>query len=180
MFCQPFFLLLEKILYILYNKGMIKLYILKGESDAYALVRKIAAEKFNNAEILKTDMGKPYLKDVSGFCFNISHTDGMTVLALSDSEVGVDAEKVKKADLRIAKRRFLKNECDYVLKADSDKRFFEIWTKKEAFLKCKGVGLSGGLKSVNVFDCNPKIKTFFIDGFAVSVCGNGEIEIIKK
>ena len=165
---------------MLYNKTMIKLYILKGKSEAYALVKKIAAEKFNNAEILKTEKGKPYLKGVIGFCFNISHTDGMTVLAVGDSEVGVDVEKIKKADLRIAKHRFLKNECDYVLEADSDKRFFEVWTKKEAFLKYKGVGLSGGLKSVNVFNCNPKIETFFIDGYAVSVCGNGEAFIIKK
>ena len=37
---------------------MIKLYILKGKSEAYALVKKIAAEKFNNAEILK---GKKHL-----------------------------------------------------------------------------------------------------------------------
>lgn len=30
------------------------------------------------------------------------------------------------------------------------KRFYEIWTKKEAYLKWNGTGLAGGLKNLNV------------------------------
>ncbi len=169
----------EKILYILYNIYMIDLHILKGKAEALALLEKTAAEKFNSFEIVKGQHGKPYLKEIENFCFNISHSGEISVLALSDSEVGVDAEKIKKADLRIAKRCFLQNEAEYILREDSDNRFFEIWTRKEAYLKYKGTGISGGLQSVDTFNCSPDIKTFFIDGYVISVCGDGEVNIIK-
>ncbi len=156
---------------------MNKLYILRCGEEAHTLLEKIAAGKFNSFEIYKNQHGKPFLKGKDGFYFNISHTDGMTVLAVSDSEVGVDVERVKKANFKIAKRYFLPNEAQYI--GDDDIRFFEVWTKKEAFLKYKGTGLSGGLKGVNVFDCRPNIETFFIDGYVISVCCEKELEIIK-
>ena len=91
--------------------------------------------------------------------FSISHTDGLTVIALSDCEVGIDVEKVRKADLRVV-RRFSKEEADYITEKESDRRFFEIWTKKEAYLKCKGTGISGGLNSVNVLELQFKVMDY--------------------
>ncbi len=156
---------------------MNKLYILQGKENAYALLNEIAYKKFNSLEIVKNEHGKPYFNNADNFYFNISHTEGVTVLAVSEREVGVDVEKVRKANFKIAERHFLQNEIDYI--SYCDKRFFEVWTKKEAFLKYKGTGISGGLKSVNVFDSTPKIKTFFIDDCVISVCGETEFEIIK-
>ena len=68
------------------------------------------------------------------------------------------------------KKRFTKAEAEYV--GESINRFFEIWTKKEAFLKQKGVGLKGGLQSFSVLDkeINSRISTFFVGDFVVSVC----------
>ncbi len=152
---------------------MNKIYILRGEGDPYAFLKTMAAKKYNNCEILKTEKGKPYFKNISDLFFSISHTDSLTVIAVSDCEVGIDAEKIRKADLRVL-RRFLKEESDYVNACDSDRRFFEIWTKKEAYLKYKGTGLSGGLQSVNVL--NLPIKTFGFEDYIISVCGEKEYE----
>ncbi len=157
---------------------MNKLFVLKGKADAYAFLRNLAAEKYNNTEIVKTEKGKPYFKNIPDLFFSISHTDGLTVIAVGNSEVGVDVEKLRMADLRIT-RRFLKQEADYITAADSDKRFFEVWTKKEAYLKYKGTGLSGGLDSVNVFDCTHSIKTFYFEDYVISVCSKVEFEIAK-
>ena len=155
---------------------MNKIFIFTGECDPYAFLKTTAAQKYNNTEIAKTEKGKPYFKDIPDLFFSISHTEGLTVIAVGDSEVGVDVEKTRKADLRIT-RRFLKEEADYINVCDSDRRFFEIWTKKEAFLKYKGTGLSGGLQSVNVL--NLPIKTFAFEDYIISVCGEREYEIEK-
>lgn len=145
---------------------MNNLYILKGKCDPYAFVQKKAAEKYNNTEIVKTEKGKPYFKYIPDLFFSISHKDEVTVIVLSDCEVGVDVEKIKKADLRVT-RRFLKEEIDYITKCDSDRRFFEVWTKKEAYLKCKGTGISGGLNSVNVL--NLPFETMAYEDYIISV-----------
>ena len=138
---------------------MEKLYIFKGECDPYAILQKIAAEKYDNTEIIKNEKGKPYFKHIPDLFFSISHTDGLTVIALSDCEVGIDVEKVRKADLRVV-RRFSKEEADYITEKESDRRFFEIWTMKEAYLKCKGTGISGGLNSVNVLELQFKVMDY--------------------
>lgn len=145
---------------------MSEIFIFKGECDAYAFLQKKAAEKYNNTDIVKNEKGKPYFKYISDLFFSISHTDELTVIALSDSEVGIDAEKIRSADLRVI-RRFLKEEADYITERDSDRRFFEIWTKKEAYLKCKGTGLSGGLDSVNVLEL--PFKTMDYEDYVISV-----------
>lgn len=158
---------------------MNKIFILKGNTDAYALLRNLAAEKSNNIEIAKGEKGKPYFKFLPDFHFNVSHADGLTVITVAESEVGIDAEKLREADLRIADRRFLKTERDYIFETDSNRRFFEVWTKKEAFLKYKGTGISGGLDSVNVFECTPPIKTFYFEDYVISVCCENELGIEK-
>ena len=63
------------------------------------------------------------------------------------------------------------------MEADSYNRFFEIWTQKEAYLKFKGTGISGGLNRFNVFEIPEKINTFIIDGYVISVCSEKEFEI---
>ncbi len=155
---------------------MNKIFIFKGECDHYAFIKQKAAEKYNNTEIIKTSKGKPYFKDIPNLFFSVSHTDGLTVIALGNSEVGIDVERVKKADLRIIKR-FLKEEADYITEKDSNRRFFEIWTKKEAFLKYKGVGISGGLNTENVL--NLPINTFNFGDYIISIYSENEYEIEK-
>ena len=157
---------------------MEKLYIFKGECDSYAFIQRIAAEKYNNTEITKNEKGKPYFKYIPDLFFSISHKDELTVIAFSACEVGVDVERIKTADLRVC-RRFLKQEVDYITEQDSDRRFFEVWTKKEAYLKCKGTGIAGGLDSVNVFECKPKIKTLYFEDYIISVCSENDYEIEK-
>ena len=40
-----------------------------------------------------TENGKPYTDE--GIYFSLSHTEGFTVCAVSDSEVGADTEKIR-------------------------------------------------------------------------------------
>ena len=111
-----------------------------------------------------TPSGKPYLQDYPDFHFNISHSGEFTALALSDSQVGVDIEKLRDINLKIADRYFTDDEKAYV---KDNKSFFYIWTRKEAYLKMTGEGLKG-LRTCNILD-NKKIKTFETEDFTLSV-----------
>ena len=174
-----------KILQILCNYCIIVsmniVYILSNEIDAYGFLESVLKEKFNikMPEIKKGSHGKPYFPGTD-IHFNISHSGDLKILAIAETPVGVDIEKVRKADLRVAKR-FCENEYNYITQKDSEHRFFEIWTKKEAYLKYKGTGLNGGLDSFDVFSLPEDITTFRFKEYFISVCGIKEFktEVIK-
>ncbi|WP_387692406.1 4'-phosphopantetheinyl transferase family protein [Photorhabdus sp. RM71S] len=79
--------------------------------------------------------------------FNISHTDKMIVIAVTKSnEVGIDVEYLDRDNCTfdIAERFFAESEYQQ-LKALSPeqqkRRFFSLWTLKEAYVKACGKGL---------------------------------------
>lgn len=101
----------------------------------------------------KREGGKPWLPEHPDFHFNLSHAGRWVVLACGDSEVGVDVEELRPGTdtEAIARRFFTPEEQRYVLEAaDPLKRFFEVWTAKESYLKYLGTGLRGGLGSFSV------------------------------
>lgn len=113
----------------------------------------------NDMRLEKGLRGKPYVSignQVAKINFNISHTSGVGVVAFSECDIGVDIEKIQEPDYRIVRRFFVEPEQRYILDVESVEiqrnRFFEIWTKKEAYLKYKGYGLAGGLKNINVLE----------------------------
>ena len=109
--------------------------------------------------------GKPY---IDGMYFNISHSHNMVVCAFSDTDIGIDVEKIREWRPRVAKS-FHPEERTRLEKAeDKDLEFYKIWTMKEAYLKCLGTGITKNL-SFNVFEM-PNIHTEIRDGYVISVC----------
>lgn len=95
--------------------------------------------------------GKPFLEGFSDYHFSISHTDGCVAFAGCDKPVGIDVEKIAAYDPKIAGRFFDSQEAQWIAEsAHRDSAFFDIWTKKEAYLKMIGTGLSKPLQSFNV------------------------------
>lgn len=121
-------------------------------AQAYRFVKaRIAAAaglKADQLAILRGAHGKPYIEG-SGMRFNVSHSGGRIAVALADAEVGVDIERIRPINPRVAERYFTAAENQYIAlagnSAETQRRFFEIWTAKEAYLKLYGVGLGGGL-----------------------------------
>ena len=68
------------------------------------------------------------------------------------SEVGCDIEEIRfRQGIRLGKIVFCDNEMKLLGNAfDRLGTFFELWTKKEALLKCMGDGFHRGAKSVDV------------------------------
>lgn len=122
---------------------MIKLYrcdILRRE-DAHVLIAQAAEELcgVREPEILRTAAGKPYFADLPIF-FSLSHSGGKAILAVSDREIGADIQQMRPVDLRLAQRFFTARERAYV--GEDVSRFYEVWTKKEAYGKWQGSGLA--------------------------------------
>jgi 4'-phosphopantetheinyl transferase len=95
--------------------------------------------------------GKPALDEaLNGLAvrFNVAHSGGLALIAVtSDREVGVDLERMRPeiADLEIAQRFFSPQEVAVLQAISKDlqrQAFFNCWTRKEAYIKAKGLGLS--------------------------------------
>jgi 4'-phosphopantetheinyl transferase len=91
--------------------------------------------------------------------FNLSHSGGLAVVAVtSDHEVGIDVERVRPdfPALSVADRFFSADERIALRAVDDRQRacaFFELWTRKEAYLKAVGVGIANGLDDSPRGDC---------------------------
>lgn len=99
--------------------------------------------------------GKPILTD-SDIEFNLSHSGDYALVAVSrNRSVGVDVEKIR-ADLEIenlASRYFSPGEISELMALPPEQRmfgFFHCWTRKEAYIKAQGLGLSLPLDSFDV------------------------------
>lgn len=111
---------------------------------------QIAAEKlvFNTGKY-----GKLYLHD-QAIQFNLAHANEYALYALSlNSAIGIDIEEQRNVDYNaIAQRIMSINEYEYWIKYPQPQQaelFFQIWTRKEALVKCTGDGLSASLKNLN-------------------------------
>ncbi len=103
-----------------------------------------------------TEYGKPLLDE--GFCFhfNVSHTDGLAVLAFARRRrVGVDVERIRPQPdaLKLARRFFSEKEREELEGLSAEQlpaAFFRCWSRKEAYIKARGEGLSIPLDQFDV------------------------------
>ena len=98
--------------------------------------------------IAYTGAGKPVLADEAcGLHFNVTHTDGLALVALAGRPVGIDVERVRPlADPEGLVRRFFSPaECEAYLGLPEPLRptgFFRAWTCKEAIIKTVGLSVT--------------------------------------
>ncbi|HET9532443.1 MAG TPA: 4'-phosphopantetheinyl transferase superfamily protein [Blastocatellia bacterium] len=106
-----------------------------------------------------TYYGKLYLDGElarSGIRFNLSHSHGLALYAVtSDREIGIDLEYIRSevAAEQIAERFFSAREVKKLRslpEASQAEAFFNCWTRKEAFIKARGEGLSLPLEKFDV------------------------------
>lgn len=90
--------------------------------------------------------GKP--ECVGGPAVSVSHSGGIVACAVAEAAVGVDVETRPPRDAEmLAARYFTAAEAAWIA-ADPAARFLELWVLKEAYLKAAGLGLAGGLDSL--------------------------------
>lgn len=102
---------------------------------AYGLLAALLRERYGWRTIPEPDRaegGKPFFHGAPEVHFSLSHTRGAALAAVSDRPVGVDVERlrpVRAAALRRTEGAALETE------------FFQIWVRREARCKLRGIGV---------------------------------------
>ena len=103
-----------------------------------------------------TKYGKLFLDGRFDLHFNVSHTDGLALLAFARKRrIGVDTEKIRPQPdaLKLARRFFSERERLQLEKLPAEElaaAFFRCWSRKEAYIKARGEGLSHPLNQFDV------------------------------
>ena len=106
--------------------------------------------------------GKPYCNTPANksIYFNLSHSGGKLLIAISGSETGIDIEKIKPSFQfnDIASTVFAPEERA-LLQRTADPRlvFYQLWTRKEALLKATSIGLIDTLPEVRCMPGTNKV-----------------------
>lgn len=142
------------------------------------LLKKLLKTHYNCDAVLEVaDNGRPFLKDSSLFV-SIAHCDSLVVATVHDSPVGIDAERVKEVSLSLVERVCVESEKNFVCEdksfekgekitdAEVLKRFFIVWTGKEAYFKKLGTGITD-LKSVDIFTL--KREVHFVSDYVIQI-----------
>ncbi|MCP5052796.1 MAG: 4'-phosphopantetheinyl transferase superfamily protein [bacterium] len=95
--------------------------------------------------------GKPFLKHVGDFHFNISHSGDWVVAAIDVNPVGIDIEEIQSFDLSISRDYFSpKEHLDLMAAPDRPGYFCTLWCLKESYIKLLGKGLSHPLNDFSI------------------------------
>lgn len=100
--------------------------------------------------------GKPTLLGATSLSFNLAHSGQRVLIAVARSrQIGIDLELVRPLPdlMDIAQRFFTAEEAADLISLGNHERelaFYKCWTRKEAFIKCTGDGLSAPLNSFQV------------------------------
>ena len=122
-----------------------------GRGLLRAILGHYLAVEPNRLQFCYNPYGKPSLDTDCGgktLRFNISHAQGFALYAITrHREVGVDLEYIRPnlADAQIAERFFAPGEVmalRTVPASAREKAFFTCWTRKEAYIKATGKGVS--------------------------------------
>ncbi len=115
--------------------------------------------------------GKPYLEG-SGLFVSITHSDQLVACALSEEPVGIDAERIRPLRVGLVRYACLPEEWQYISQGEifdvfleeenAMRRFFEVWTAKEAFYKKNGEGNMLGVNTLFLEKAQFQEEDYFI------------------
>lgn len=120
--------------------------------------------------------GKPELVEGgTGLRFNLSHSEGLALVAVCEREVGVDIERMAPGrDFLALAKRALDAEAVAAIQAaapeDREEAFYAEWSRHEALVKCLGTGLAQPLPDQPV-----RVESIAVaPGYAAAVAVAGE------
>jgi len=101
------------------------------------LVKKLLSIFLNREDVIVhcDEHGKPF---ADGAHISIAHCDDMVVCAVHHAPVGIDIERIRTVDDKLIHRVCTADEAAFVRSEQTERRFCEIWTAKEAFVKMTG------------------------------------------
>ena len=157
-------------------------------ASAYAFLFYLLDKRGYGREVeLKiNEHGRPYIPDID-FSFSISHSGEYAALAYEEERIdlGVDIQAHRETESTgIAESFFAEEERAY-LKRQSDPvhAFFDLWTRKEAYMKARGLGLSIPLSSFSAIQEEVgeyNLLSFdAMGGYSLSLCANKPLKDVR-
>lgn len=144
---------------------------------AHAFVRQTIADRMHIApqdlQFTEEDHKKPGFSNPGVLHFSISYTTDAAAVLISPSPVGLDLEKLRPHKMRFRDNLGTPAELSRLRQSPEDlPLFYEFWTRKEAWLKYTGDGLSVPLNSFDVWQppVSDHLHTMFEDEYCISWC----------
>lgn len=106
----------------------------------------IDRKQTEKAEFCREPGGRPYLAGVK-MEFSLSHSGEYIGCAVSPYRIGFDLQEIRPANFHGIAKRFFSKEEQLYLEKFGESRFFSLWSRKEAFVKCTGRGMAQGFSS---------------------------------
>lgn len=108
--------------------------------------------------VMRTETGKPYLRLHPELFFNISHSGEWIACVLGNVPVGIDIQYHREIKLEQTARKICTpDEWKTFMQAGTEKGkkdfLFQIWTKKESYLKFTGDGIRRELCEISYEGC---------------------------
>lgn len=148
----------------------------------YAVRRELGLRTLPRIEL--TEHRKPFFPERPDCCFNLSHCDTAVACGIDRAPLGVDVQELRRYDARLS-RVLSEDERRWVEAGQSDVRFTQLWTLKEAYGKKTGQGIAYDLRSMtlipqgkvwmaqsSVFQSNAREELYF------SVCAERELPLV--
>ncbi|HEY7308591.1 MAG TPA: 4'-phosphopantetheinyl transferase superfamily protein [Gemmataceae bacterium] len=131
-------------------------HFIAGRGALRAILSRYLGRHAQDVRFAYTNYGKPYLAEETVLRFNLAHSHGLALLAVTHGrEIGVDLELIRDnlEGEQLAERFFSPREVDALRTLAPELRreaFFHCWTRKEAYIKAIGKGLSMALDQFDV------------------------------
>jgi 4'-phosphopantetheinyl transferase len=152
----------------------------RDQTSARSILARHLGRDLSSLQFAYGRYGKPRLVQGAGLEFSCAYSGGVGVLAVArDCALGVDVERIepRRALGPIADQLFAEDEAAELRGLPDERRvarFFQLWTRKEAYGKALGTGLSMPLRrlrppagwEVQELDVGP--------GFAGALCIHGQ------
>jgi 4'-phosphopantetheinyl transferase len=167
---------------------------LAGEVLARYAIARYTGDTAREVSLIFGEKGKPHPESHPGIYFNISHSGVYVVCAVGEVETGIDVERIRTVNLRVARRYFSDQEIHDLEALSGDEQmayFITLWTIKESYLKAVGRGLTQNLNSftvvrkdeVFVLTGNAEAEEYSVrllpvsDAYRMAVCFPGRHEV---
>lgn len=159
-------------------------YQFSRDHDSDRLIRlcasKYSGKDFADVKIIRERGKKPFFEN-SDVHFSVSHSGGLWVCAFARHEVGCDVQE-RRANpkyKKLALRWFSKNEVERTL---TERDFYDIWARKEAYVKFLGTGIDENFRHFDSFSPESAvIRDFSLpsgeDCFSAAAAMRDEFEI---
>ena len=107
--------------------------------------RKLLGELLGHEAVVEHDAnGAPYLPARPDLHISLSHCRTAVAAAVSTHAVGIDIESRRKINPSLIGRVCTPDEQQAINRSDDpEMAFLQLWTRKEAVLKCRGTGIKG-------------------------------------